>query len=218
MAEFHIVQREGQRYVKIDIRNETVRAEAGAMSVIRGDIVVDSPVPSPLHMIKCGLSDEPIIRPRYRGTGEICLNPTPGGYHSFEVGNETWVLDNGIYWASEDTVKLGLYREGALTSYWAGEGFIDFQTKVSGTGRVILNASGPVEEIELKGDSIAVEGRQVIARTAGLTYRIRRPTRSLFSFWLSGENFVRHYSGHGKVLLITTPYLNMRMAAVLAAT
>ena len=67
-----------------------------------------------------------------------------------------------------------------------GEGFVDFQTRVSGKGRVVLNTEGPVEEIELKGERLAVEGKQVIGATRGWT-TARRPSRSLIAYWLSGE-------------------------------
>ena len=118
-----------------------------------------------------------------------------------------WILENGAYWTSDNSVQIGLHRERMLTSLWAGEGFIDYQTKVSGKGRVVLNAEGPVEEIDLGHETISVEGKLVIARTADVSYRVVRPTKSLFSFWLSGEEYLRQYRGPGKVLLVSTPYL-----------
>ena len=132
-----------------------------------------------------------------------------------EVAGEAWILEDGACWASEGGVDLGVHREPMLTSFWAGEGFIDFQTPVSGKGRVVLNTVGPVEEIELRGDRIAAEGKQIIARTAGLTYSIGRPTRSLIGYYLSGENLVRTCTGFGKVLLTKATYLHQRLIAAL---
>lgn len=206
MAKFEIQQSQFQRWIKITIDNETVRAEAGSLSHMRGHIQVDTPLPSVGYAIKCQISDEPLIRPRYQGTGEVYLTSTFGGYHVFDVAETPWILENGAYWASENSVELGLYREAMMTSFWAGEGFIDFQTKVSGRGRVVLNAKGPVEEITLGNETISVEGKLVIARTADVSYRVARPTKSLFSYWLSGEDYHRQYKGPGKVLLVTTPY------------
>jgi uncharacterized protein (AIM24 family) len=213
MAEFTITEFEGQRFVTIAIRKEVVRAEAGALARLRGDVEVFTPLPSIREAIACALSDEPLIRPRYDGSGEIMLEPFFGGYHIFTVDREAWVLENGAYWASDGTVKLGLFRERALTSLWAGESFVDYQTKVSGQGKVVLNASGPVEEIELHGDRISVEGKLVIARTVAVEYAIRRPTRSLIGYYLSGESLVRTYSGRGKILLVQAPYWSERLLA-----
>lgn len=207
MASFDIQQGQFQRWVKITINNEAVRAEAGALSYMRGKVTVDTPLPSLGAAIKCSIAGEPLIRPRYSGTGEIYLTSSFGGYHAFEVNGMPWILEDGAYWASDDSVVLGLHRERMFTSFWAGEGFIDIQTKVSGHGRVVLNAAGPVEEIELGDEVISVEGKLVIARTADVSYRVGRPTKSLFSYWLSGEEYHRQYRGPGKVLLVSTPYL-----------
>jgi uncharacterized protein (AIM24 family) len=215
MTQFDVLEDEGMRLLKITIGDETVRAEAGALSYMRGTIDVDVPLPSFGRAIRNILSDEPIIRPRYTGTGEIYLTPSLGGYHVLDVEKDAWILEDGAYWASDGGVELGLHRERVITSFWAGEGFIDFQTQVSGSGRVVLNTTGPVEEIELRGERIAAEGKQIIARTAGLSYAIRRPTRSLIGYYLSGENLVRTYAGFGKVLRTKAPYLNQRLLSAL---
>lgn len=111
--------------------------------------------------------------------GEIFLEPSSGGFHVFEVAGESWVPENAAYWTSEASVDLGLFRERMLTAFWAGEGFIDGQTLVSGRGTVVVNAPGPVEELAIDGQRVVVEGRRVIARTRGLNYRVRRrPARS----------------------------------------
>jgi len=210
MAEFQVVETEGLRYVRVDIQDEEVRADSGALSYLRGKIEVSTPVPTVGRALAATLSDEPWIRPRFRGDGEIYLEPSLGGYHVFDVEDDDWILENGAYWASEGTVDLGLHREAVITSLFAGEGFIDYQTMVHGRGKVVLNSIGPVEEVRLNGDEIAVEGKLVIARTTGLEYRVRRPTR-FFSFYLSGESLFRTYSGHGKVLLVKAPYMSQRL-------
>jgi uncharacterized protein (AIM24 family) len=102
-----------------------------------------------------------------------------------------------------------------ITSFWAGEGLIDFQTWVGGTGRVVLNTIGPIEEVVLHDGWIAAEGKQIIARTAGLSYAVRRPTRSIIGYYLSGEHALRTYSGFGKVLLTKAPYFNQKLLSAL---
>lgn len=211
MASFEVIEDQGTRYLRIGLDGHTVRAESGALSYMRGAIEMDTPLPTPIRAICNILSDEPVLRPRYTGSGEVYLTPTLGGYHTVELDGEAWILEDGAYWASDGSVELGLHREPILTSFWAGEGFIDFQTRVSGEGRVVLNTTGPIEEIVLKGERLAVEGKQVIARTEGLSYSIRRPSRSLIGHWLSGEDLVRVYSGFGRVLLVTAPFWNQRI-------
>jgi len=215
MTSFDVIEDQGTRYVRIGLGGDTVRAEAGALCYMRGAIEMDTPLPTPGRALRNVLSDEPVIRPRYTGTGEVYLTPSLGGYHTLALDGEAWVLENGAYWASDGSVELGLYRERMLTSFWAGEGFVDFQTRVSGTGRVVLKTTGTIDEIELKGERLAVEGKQIIARTEGLDYSIRRPSRSLVGYWLSGEELVRVYSGFGRVLLTTAPFWNQRLLAAM---
>jgi uncharacterized protein (AIM24 family) len=207
MADFEICELEGMRWVQIRIRDETVRAEAGALSHMQGDIRVNVRLPSPLSALKSIISDEALVRPSYTGTGVINLESSMGGYHPFEVAGDSWILESGAYWASEGGVELGLHRERVWTSFWSGEGFIDYQTKVSGYGRVVLNAPGPVEEVTLKGERLMVEGKVVLARTEGVDY-LRRRVSALVPSLLSGEPVMRVYRGTGKALVCWTPYWN----------
>ena len=215
MADFRICELEGMRWVRIAIRDETVRAEAGALSYLQGDIRITARPPSPLSALKSAMSDEALVRPSYSGTGTINLESSIGGYHSFEVAGECWILENGAYWASEGGVQLGLYRERMWTSLWTGEGFVDYQTKLSGCGRVVLNAPGPVEEVTLKNERLMVEGKLVLARTEGLDYRLRRATTFVQSLF-AGEARLRVYEGTGKALVCWTPYWNRYVAEMIA--
>jgi uncharacterized protein (AIM24 family) len=207
VAEFKLCELEGMRWVQIEIRNETVRAEAGALSYLQGDIKITAKPPSPLGALRSALSNEALVRPSYSGTGTIHLESSLGGYHPFEVAGQSWILENGAYWASDSGVQLGVYRERVWTSLWAGEGFVDYQTKVSGFGRVVLNAPGPVEEVTLRNERLMVEGKLVLARTEGLDYRVRRATTLVQSLF-AGEARLRVYQGTGKALVCWTPYWN----------
>ena len=49
------------------------------------------------------------MRPFYEGTGTILLQPSLSGYHIFHADpGERWILEPGVYWASEAAVKLGM--------------------------------------------------------------------------------------------------------------
>ena len=215
MADFRICELEGMRWVQIEIRDETVRAEAGALSYLQGDIRITARPPSPLSALKSAISNEALVRPSYSGTGTINLESSLGGYHPFEVAGESWILENGAYWASEGGVQLGLYRERMWTSLWTGEGFVDYQTKLSGCGHVVLNAPGPVEEVTLKNERLMVEGKLVLARTEGLDYRLRRATTFIQSLF-AGEARLRVYEGTGKALVCWTPYWNRYVMEMIA--
>lgn len=214
MAKFDLEQQEGMHWVKITIDNETVQAESGALSSMTGDIVMQVKSPSLGGILKSYVSEESYFRPTYTGTGVIFLESSLGGYHVLELKGESWILDSGTYWASEGSVDLGAYREKMSTSYWAGDGLIDWQTKARGRGKVVLTAPGTVEEITLeKGKPLVANGKCVIARTADVSYAIRRATKSFIASYAAGEGYCRHYNGPGRVLVCYTPYWRYRMFA-----
>jgi uncharacterized protein (AIM24 family) len=172
-----------------------------------GQIVMDTPLPRFHDLLVSMVSTDSPFRPRYRGTGELYLESSMGGFYPLEMHEgEDWVVENGAYWASEGSVKLTLVRERLLTAFWAGEGLFWYRTKVHGGGTVVLAAQGPVDELKLNNEKLVVDGTYVIARTTGINFTIRRPARTRWSTWLSGERFARVYEGTGRVLMCTTPY------------
>ena len=196
--------------MKITLHDETVRAEAGALSYMMGEIKMDSPLPSLPGIIKSALADESILRPTYSGTGEIHLESSLGGFHIIDLKGEQWILESGSYWASDGDIQVSAFREKVSTAFWTGEGLIQFQTKVGGFGKVVVRANGPVEEIEVKNSRFLAEGKYVIGRTGDIAYTVRRPTRSYFSYLLSGESYFRCFEGSGRLLVAATPYWRTR--------
>jgi uncharacterized protein (AIM24 family) len=211
MAEIEIVEREGARSVRLTLSDELVHVEAGALLSVEGDIDLQVRVPSIPTVVRSILSEEAIRRPRCSGSGVLWLEPSFGGYHVLELKGESWILERGTYWASEGGVDLGLHREPVVTSLWTGEGFVDYKTKIWGKGRAIFNTIGPVEQVDLKNGTFAIEGRHVVARTDGLAYRARLVGRSLFSKFLSGESLMRIFEGTGKLLICRIPFYQMRL-------
>ena len=209
MAEFKVPQLEGMQYVEIHLYDEVVRAEAGALNYLTGDITIHSRVfPSLSSVIKSLLADEAIYRPTYTGTGVITLECSLGGYRILELQGESWILERGSYWPSDGAIDVSFHRERVLTSLEAGEGLVYLQTRVSGRGKVALTTRGPVKELTLgTGQSMIVEGRSVIARTSDVTFRMRRPTKNLLGILTAREGWwLRAYEGPGRILLNPRPY------------
>ena len=212
MAKFEIEATEGMRWVKVTLRNEIVRTEKGILNHYVGDITMDVPLPGPRDLVVSMVSKESPLRPRFQGTGELFLESSLGGFHIMEItDDERWVLGNGAYWASESDVRLSIFRERLMTSFWAGEGFFWYFTAVHGSGKVVLACQGPVDEMKLQDSRMVVDGNYVIARTSGIKLSIRRAERSYLSHLLSGEDYARAYEGTGRLLMCTTPYWRFRL-------
>jgi uncharacterized protein (AIM24 family) len=210
MAEFTIRDVEGMRQLRIDLKDEMVRSVRGALSHMDGQIKMTAPIPGPGALLRALISREAAVRPRFRGTGSVFLEPSLKGYHVFEARDLKWILEPGVFWACEGDVRLGLRLERPITSMWAGDGLINYTTTIEGDGRVAINAPGPVEEIVLDDSEIVAQGRLVLARTAGLRYRVRRPAGFIQSL-IAGEPIARCFSGTGRALVCWTPYWNQYM-------
>ncbi|MCC6231267.1 MAG: AIM24 family protein [Verrucomicrobiales bacterium] len=216
MADFEIMEQEGVRLVKVTLRGETVLTESGALYYSRGDITMESKAPSLGGFLRSMATGEKIFRPTYTGTGELHLEPSFGTFHVLDVGGNTWIAESGAFWAAESGVVVDVHRERTLTALKTGEGFLDFQTKLSGHGKAVLAAQGPVEVIQLQGERMVVDGSYVLARSGDVVYSAQRATRSLFGTLTSGEGFVRIYEGTGTLLMAPIPYWRQRMFATLA--
>jgi uncharacterized protein (AIM24 family) len=211
MAQFEVRESQGQFYVRCVLDDETVRTESGALHYMRGNLRMESKTPGLGGVLKAFASGESVFRPTYTGTGELFLEPSFGGFHVVELDGETWILESGAYFASESGVSVDVHREQTLTALRSGEGLVDFQTKVSGRGRVVIATPGPVEETRLDGERMVVDGRCVLAREASVSYSAGRATKSLVGTVTSGEGLVRTYEGRGRLLMAPIPYWRKRL-------
>jgi uncharacterized protein (AIM24 family) len=216
MARFEVLEQEGQHYVRCVLEDETVRTESGALYYMRGDLRMESKAPSLGGVLKAFASGESVFRPTYSGTGELFLEPSFGGFQVMELDGEAWILESGAYVASESGVAVDVHREQTMTAFKSGEGLVDFQTKVSGKGKVVIATPGPVQETRLAGETLTVDGRYVLAREAGVVYGAQRATKSLVGSITSGEGLVRTYRGEGRLLMAPIPYWRKRLVDSLA--
>jgi uncharacterized protein (AIM24 family) len=215
MASFEVHELEGVHYVDITLNDEMVRAEAGALSYLTGDISVHSKlIPSLFGAIKSMLALQAVYRPTYTGTGVVTLLSSIGGFHVMELEDESWILERGIYWASEGSVDVSFHRVDFWTAIRAREPFIYLQTKVQGSGKVAMRTRGPIQEMALaEGQRVAVDGKSVIGWSSDVRFRIRRPTINYFGKYTSGQDRLRVFFGPGRVLLNPAPHWRYRMLA-----
>jgi uncharacterized protein (AIM24 family) len=206
MATFEVIEKQGLKMIRARINNETIRAEAGAMHYMRGKVEMESAMPTAAGFLKSVVTKETIFRPTYKGVGEVYFGPpTLGEYTMLDLNNEEWVLDKGAYVCSDIGIEVGVFRNKAITGLIGGEGW--FQTKVSGTGRVVVFSQGPLEAVDLQNDQLIVDGSFAVARQAALDYTVRRATKSLMGSLTSGEGLVCVISGTGRVYIAPVPNL-----------
>lgn len=201
---FEVFEYEMYRIARILLQGAAVTLEAGMLHYWLGDIQMQVQGPSLGGMAKSLLTKEKIVRPVYSGSGEIFLEPTFGEIELLDLsGNDVWILDKGSFLASDISVQLGMYTNPVFTSVFGGEGM--FQTQVSGAGKVLYWAPGPVQRIELRGQTLTVDGSFAVARTGSLEFRVEKATKGLFRSLMSGEGLVNVFRGYGTVMLAPVP-------------
>jgi len=202
-VEIEIVESEFYQMPRLSLDNAEVIVEAGAMHFMRGDLQMEAAAPSVGGFLKSKLTGERAVRPRYRGTGELYLEPTFGECHVLELRNEEWILDRGAFLACETGVELGVFSNKAMTGLFGGEGL--FQTRVKGSGKVLILAPGPLQRLDLENDTLVVDGSFAVARTPDLQYQVEKAAKGIFSSWISGEGIVNTFRGSGTVLIAPVP-------------
>jgi uncharacterized protein (AIM24 family) len=200
---FEVIVADFYRMPKITVANDAVVLEAGALHYMLGNFEIQAQLPSVGGFIKAALTKEKVVRPIYQGTGTIFLEPTFGECTVLELKGEEWVLDKGAFLACDRTVTVDMFTNKAWAGLVGGEGF--FQTKVSGHGKVLVHSQGPLERVELKGETLVVDGAFAVARSAQVDFRVEKATQKLFSAWTSGEGLLNTFRGTGTVLIAPVP-------------
>ena len=210
---FDVVNRERLNMVKVELENSSFRYEAGAMHYMKGNLELESEIPSVGKMFKSIITKEKIVKPVINGTGTIFMQPSFGEFTILDLQNDEWILDRGAYYASEMSVEIGAFTNRAISAMFSGEKW--FQTVIAGTGKVIIVSAGPLEEVELVNGKLVVDGAFAVARTSGVELKVTKATSGIFSTIISGEGLVNTFTGTGKVLIAPVDnYFNTLMSSV----
>lgn len=199
------------RIVRIKLNNSSIKTEAGALYYSKGNFVSDTKIGGVGGFFKKGISgaltSESLVKPSYKGSGEIYLEPSFKHYYFMELNNETIIIDKGVFYCCSDSLELkAASQKNVSSAVLGGEGI--FQLRVSGTGVLVLELSIPKNEIveyELDGtEELKVDGDFSFARTASVNFTVTKSQKSLFKSAMSGEGFLNTYTGTGKVWLAPT--------------
>lgn len=203
-TDFEVIVQEPYRMAKITLRNSSATVESGLMHYMVGQVQMTADAPSLGGLAKSFLTKEKSVRPVYSGTGEVYLEPTFGDINILELQpSDVWILDKGAFMASDPGVILDMYSNPMFRGMFGGEGW--FQTQVSGHGKVLYWSSGPIERVDLQGQSLIVDGSFAVGRTSSLEYKVEKATKGLFKSWISGEGLVSTFRGYGSVLIAPVP-------------
>lgn len=209
-----------KRQLVINLQNNEYTTSAGAMQWSVGDVEAVADVKGVGDFfgkaIKGSITSESTVKPKYKGTGMLVLEPTYK--HILLEDLSTWnggiVLDDGLFLACESNIQQKVVMRSNLSSAVLGKEGL-FNLSLIGNGVVALESPVPREElveVELQNDVLRIDGNFAVAWSKELQFTVEKSTKSLIGSAIAGEGFVNVYRGTGKVLM--APVKDLTVASV----
>ena len=197
------------RQVRIILEDSSVKLESGALSYMKGEIEIKTKTGGVVGLgkkfLNSKLTGETMFKPTYEGTGEIFLEPSFGHFALIELEDEEIIVDDGLFYACEEDVEVGVAMQKSVSSMLFGNEGI-YQTSISGSGIVVLEIPVPESEIfkcKLFNDTLKVDGNFAVLRTSNIKFTVEKSS-SLIGSVTNGEGLLNVYSGTGEVWLLPT--------------
>jgi uncharacterized protein (TIGR00266 family) len=184
---------------------DSVRAESGAMVSMSPTITMESKMQGGIgKALGRFLGGESVFQTTFtatHGPGELLLAPSAiGDIIPIELSANSMMVTSGCYLAGD--TNLNIETKASVKSFFAGEGL--FMMRVSGTGSLLLSSFGAVYAVDLQpGQPYIVDTGHIVAFSDTMQYEVHRATKSLFGSFTSGEGFVAHFSGPGRLFIQT---------------
>lgn len=197
-----------KRQALLELNNSSYIISSGAMQWFAGDIKMKSDVKGVGDFIgktfKGSVTNESAVKPLYKGTGTLMLEPTYK--HLLIEDLSEWdgqlVIEDGMFKACDGDINTKVVSRKTLSSLLAKEGL--FNLMLEGKGYVVLESPVSREElieVELCDDIIRIDGNYAICWSNTLELTVETSSKSLVGSAISGEGLVNVYKGSGKILM-----------------
>jgi uncharacterized protein (AIM24 family) len=161
------------------------------------------------------VTKEAAVIPRYRGTGQIYLEPSFSHFLIYRLNGEEVIADKGMFYCGQGSLDIGsALQKNVASGLFGGEGW--FQSRIRGTGICVLESPVPADEvlrIDLKDETLQVDGNFALMRTGRIEFSVEKSTRSLLGTITSGEGLLQTFRGTGSVWLAPTQEIYQRLQA-----
>jgi len=211
-ASLHLAHKAGIRLkqVRITLRDGEAIVESGALHFHHGRIEMESKIGGVAGLGKAMMNKfvtkEAAVMPRYRGVGQVYLEPSFSHFLIYRLNGEELIADKGMFYCGEGTLDVGsALQKNVSSAIFGGEGL--FQTRIRGTGICVLESPVPADEvvkIDLKNETLQVDGNFALMRTGQIDFSVEKSTRSLLGTLTSGEGLLQTFRGTGWVWLAPT--------------
>ena len=207
------------KQVRITLREGEAITEAGALHFMLGHLQMESKLGGVAGVgraiVNKFVTKEAAILPRYRGTGEIYLEPSFSHFLVYRLSGEEVICDRGMFYCSEGTLDVGAaLQKNVSSALFGGEGL--FQTRVKGTGICVFESPVPADEVirvDLKDQTLQVDGNFALMRTGRIEFSVEKSAKSLLGTFTSGEGLLQTFRGTGSVWLAPTQDIYQKLEA-----
>ena len=187
--------------LKINLKDQSIIGETGAMVYMSKGIQVDTDIKGGLiGALKRMVVGENLFLNKFYGTGTLALAPKYVGDITHYRLDGTLYVQSGAYLASSPDVEIDT-KLGDLKMIFGGMGL--FLMKLEGKGDVFLSSFGALETIELEDEEVIVDNGNLVGFTEGLEYSLKKIGGGLKTTIFSGEGRVYEFRGTGKIFIQT---------------
>ena len=207
------------KQVRITLREGEAIVESGALHFMHGHVQMESKIGGVSGLGKAMMNKfvtkEAAIMPRYRGTGQIHLEPSFSHFLIYRLVGEELIADKGMFYCGQGALDVGAaIQKNVSSALFGGEGL--FQTRIKGSGICVLESPVPADEvlrIDLKDETLQVDGNFALMRTGRIEFSVEKSTRSLLGTLTSGEGLLQTFRGTGTVWLAPTQDIYQQLSA-----
>ena len=185
--------------------NERIRAEAGAMVSMSGDVQIETKAEGGIlkSLGRAVLGGESFFQNFFVASaagGEVTLAPElPGDIAVIEMSGSKLMIQAGSYMASESTVELT--AKVSVKAFMSAEGIS--MLEASGSGTLLVSSYGAIFEKTLSaGEKYIVDTSHLVAFDGTMTVQ-PKTVGGMKSTLFSGEGLVVELTGPGKIYIQT---------------
>lgn len=203
------------KQVRIKLNEGKIISEVDTFYFLRGQVEIDHKMKttnSKMRKLASSMvKNEGMLKPTYTGTGEVYLKPRPFHYMIYRLYQEDIVIDPDLFVCAEASIEISTTQNKNLPITAAKHVDQFVQTKLSGTGIVVLKIPVPADEllpIELQEDRFQADQNIVILRSGAIDFTVENASKSLLSSFTNADAFLRTYTGTGTLWLAPTQLID----------
>lgn len=211
------IQNAGMRLkmIRVTLKDGAMRNEPGTLYYMKGKLQMKATTGGGVlkALKRRVMSGESLLVNEIQGTGEVYLEPSYGHFVLLEMDEEEIIVDRSLFFAGSKGLDIGASMVSLSAAFAGGEGL--FQTRISGSGVVALFSHVPqeeIQEIELNNETLSVDGSFAMMRTSGVSFTVRKSSRSWAATSVSGEGLLQTFTGTGKVWIAPTEQIYKSLA------